>query len=65
MDREIEITIPSFGGIQVSRSNHEDNESLMKFLMQVLDEEMHDEVKKFFEEENDVELLHGSESFCG
>lgn len=63
--KEIEITIPSFGGIQVSRSNHEDNEALMKFLMQVLDEEKHDEIKKFFEEENDVELLHGSESFCG
>ena len=65
MAREIEITIPSSGGIQVSRSNHEDNEALMKFLMQILDEEMHDEVKKFFEEEDDVELLHGSESFCG
>ncbi len=65
MAKEIEIKIPSFGGIQVSRSNHEDNEALMKFLMQVLDEDMHDEVQKFFEEENDVELLHGSQSFCG
>lgn len=65
VDREIEITIPSFGGIQISRSNHEENAALMQFLMEVLDEEMHDEVKKFFDEEDDVELLHGSESFCG
>ena len=65
MVKEIEITIPIHGGIQVSRSNHEDNEALMQFLMQVLDEEEHDDVRKFFEEEKDVELLHGSESFCG
>jgi hypothetical protein len=65
MSKEIEITIPSFGGIKVSRSNHKENEALMEFLTKLLDEEMHDEVKKFFEEENDVELLHGSESFCG
>ena len=65
MDKEIEITIPSFGGIQVSRSSHKDNEALMQFLTKIMDEEMHDEIKKFFDEENDVELLHGSESFCG
>ena len=65
VSREIEITIPSFGGIQISRANHEDNEALMQFLMEILDEEMHDEVRKFFDEEDDVELLHGSESFCG
>jgi predicted RNA binding protein with dsRBD fold (UPF0201 family) len=63
--REVEITIPIFGGIQISRSNHESNDALMKFLMQILDEEIHDEIRKFFAEENDVELLHGSESFCG
>jgi hypothetical protein len=63
--KEIEITIPSFGGIQISRSNHEDNEALMKFLMDVLDEEMKEEVQTFFDEENDVELLYGSTSFCG
>ena len=65
MAKELEITINSNGGIQVSRSNHEDNPALMKFLMQTLDEELHEEIKKFFEEEDDVELLHGSESFCG
>ena len=65
MPKEIEITIPSFGGIQVSRSNHEDNEALMQFLMEVLEADTHEEIKKFFDEENDVELLHGSESFCG
>jgi len=65
VSKEIEITINNNGGIQVSRSNHEDNEALMKFLLQTLEEELHDEVKKFFEEENDVELLYGSTSFCG
>ena len=65
MPKEIEITITENGGIQVSRSNHEDNEALMQFLMNTLEEELHDEVKKFFEAEDDVELLHGSESFCG
>jgi len=65
VDKEIEIIIPNFGGIQVSRSNHKDNEALMQFLMKIMDEEMHDEIKKFFDEEKDVELLHGSESFCG
>ena len=65
MSKEIEITIPSFGGIQVSRSNHENNEALMQLLTDILDEELHDEIRKFFEEENDVELLHGSKSFCG
>ena len=62
---EIEITIPSFGGIQVSRSNHKENEALKQFLMKILDEDMHDEVRKFFDAEEEVELLHGSESFCG
>ena len=65
MPKEIEITIPSFGGIQVSRSNHEDNEALMQFLMKILDGEMHEEIKSFFEAEDDVEIIHGSESFCG
>ena len=65
MVKEIEIDIPISGGIQISRSNHENNEALMKFLIDVLDEEIHDDVRRFFEEENDVELLHGSESFCG
>ena len=65
MSKEIEITIPSFGGVQISRSNHDNNEALMKFLTDIMDEEMHEEIKNFFEEENDVELLHGSESFCG
>jgi hypothetical protein len=65
MQNEIEITLPSFGGIQVSRSNHEKNTVLMKFLLNVFDEDMHDEVRKFYDEENDVELLYGSESFCG
>ena len=52
MPKEIEITIPSFGGIQVSRSNHEDNEALMQFLMEVLEADTHEEIKKFFDEEN-------------
>ena len=65
LDREIEITIPVSGGIQVSRSNHEDNEALKMFLMTMFDEDRHDEIKKFFDAENDVELIHGSESFCG
>ena len=37
----------------------------MQFLMEVLEADTHEEIKKFFDEENDVELLHGSESFCG
>ena len=65
MVNEIEIEIPVFGGIQISRSNHEKNKALMKFLIEVLDEGLHDEIRRFFEEENDVELLHGLESFCG
>ena len=65
MPKELEISINQNGGIQVSRSNHEDNEALMDFLTKVLDEELHEEIKKFFDEEKDVELLYGSTSFCG
>lgn len=63
--KEIEITIPSFGGIQVERSDQDKNEALMNFLIAVLDAELHDEIREFFKDEENVELLFGSTSYCG
>lgn len=65
MSREFEIKIPSFGGVQVSKSKPEDNDILMDFLLQVIDKEMHQEIKDFFGQQDDIEIIFGNESLCG
>ena len=65
MSRSIEIEIPTFGGIKVSRSNQESNDDLMKLLLEVVEVEDKEQVKKFFEDEKKVKLLYGKDSLCG
>jgi hypothetical protein len=62
---EIEIVIPSFGGISINRSNKKVNHLLMDFLSEVVDNEIKIEIDNFFKESDDIEVIFGDESLCG
>jgi hypothetical protein len=64
-EKEFEIELPVFGGLQFSRGKKESNEALLHFLSQIVDESDRKEIERFFAEAEDVDVVLGDESLCG
>ncbi len=64
MSNEIYLDITSNGEIRFRRGNKEYNQSMIEILSQIAPERV-PELKKFFDEGNEIELLIGDVILCG
>lgn len=64
MEEDLIQILPD-GQIRFRRGNKEHNEMLLEILSQLISSNKVEEVKKFFEEGEEIILLEGNEILCG